>query len=71
MNLKQFFILAGELSACDSNTPEVDEESSSDDDEYWFENADPKRPQIQAQALKAVPAGHQRRIFHKLAPQVR
>ena len=65
-----FFRFSGELSACDSNSPNVDEESSSDDDEYWFENADPKRPQIQAQVLKTVQAGHQRRIFHKLAPQV-
>ena len=47
------------------------EESSSDEDEYWFDSADPKRPQIQPQHAKQVPAAHQRRIFHKLAPQVK
>ena len=52
-----------------SNSVDIDV-TSSDDDEYWFENADPKRPQIQAHVAKAVPSGHQRRIFHKLAPQV-
>ena len=41
--------------------------SDSDDEEYWFQNADPKRPKINQPPVKNVP----KRIFHKLEPQVR
>ena len=42
--------------------------SDSDDEEYWFQNADPKRPKI----TQPVPAKNlPKRIFHKLEPQVR
>ena len=41
---------------------------SDDDEEYWFQNADPKRPKItQPPPAKNLP----KRIFHKLEPQVR
>merc|ERR1712223_1697957 len=41
---------------------------SDDDEEYWFQNADPKRPKItQPAPAKNLP----KRIFHKLEPQVR
>ena len=41
-----------------------------DDAEYWFDSADPKRPQIEAQNSKSAYSNQRRRIFHKLAPQV-
>ena len=41
--------------------------SDSDDEEYWFQNADPKRPKIKQPPVKNLP----KRIFHKLEPQTR
>lgn len=42
-------------------------DSSSDDEDYWFQNADPKRPKITQPPVKHQP----KRIFHKLEPQTR
>ena len=43
------------------------DDSDSDGEDYWFQNADPKRPKIKQPPASQPP----KRIFHKLEPQVR
>ena len=43
------------------------DDSDSDEEDYWFQNADPKRPKINQPPASQPP----KRIFHKLEPQVR
>lgn len=62
-------VISNDDSASQTNNNHNNEEE--DDAEYWFDNADPKRPQIEAQNCKSANySNQQRRIFHKLAPQV-
>jgi hypothetical protein len=45
-------------------------ESDSDDEDYWFQNADPKRLKITPKPPSSVQNGP-KRIFHKFEPQIR
>ena len=49
------------------NSTNGGDDSDSDEEDYWFQNADPKRPKINQPPASQPP----KRIFHKLEPQVR
>ena len=45
------------------------EDDSSDDEEYWFETASPRRPKIQKK--HSIRKSEKKRIFHKFEPQAK